>query len=195
MDEPVRRHSHSCARPTAYLAIVLSSAAPSLAQAHDDVAAARPPVCRDQLLTMSYCELEALFRTLPTAAPAKGYYRGTVLWGRKGGHRRPTAAATRLVWQGKWICPEQGTMLNRVFGKPAIPTDVYIGQSLLDGGDAVVFDYHRTPAKFARSGRDEVRQVAPGLFLGALYVVPDCGCPKLVNFFLLEAECCEACGR
>ena len=191
----MRPHSQICTRAGAILAVLLSAAAPSSTWADDDFAATRPPIGRDRLLTMSYCELEALFGTLQTAPLEKGYYRGTVLWGRRGSFRKAQATATRLVWQGKWICPEQATMLNRVFGKAAIPTDVYVGESLLVGGDAVVFDYHRTPARMYRSGRDEVRQVAPGLYLGALLVVPDCGCPKLINFFLLEAACPDACGR
>lgn len=140
-------------------------------------------------MKMSYCELKALFRALPAVELPKGYYRGTVLWGEKGTCRKPTASLTRLVWQGKWVCPEEGSMVNRAFGKAMLPTDAYMGESFLDGGAAMIFDYSRTPAKFARSARDEVRQVCPGFYLGAMYLARDCECPKLANFFLVEAEC------
>jgi hypothetical protein len=75
--------------------------------------------------------------------------------------------ATRLVWQGK-IFRDDGTMINRVFGAGrAIPADVYLGESLLDGQPALILDYSRS--KLWPDVRDEVREVSPGLYLGIMY--------------------------
>lgn len=138
---------------------------------------------------MSYCELESLYRTLAAVELPCGYYRGTVLVRKES--LRPTAAgATRIVWQGKYVCPARGRMINRVFGKPAVPAELLIGESWLDGGPSQVFDYACSPARFARKARDEVREIRPGLYLGIMYVREECECPRLANFFLLERECC-----
>ena len=75
--------------------------------------------------------------------------------------------ATRLVWQGKYF-RDDGTMTNRVFGVGrAIPADVYLGESWLDGHPALIFDY--SGSKLWPNVRDEVREVAPGLSVGIMY--------------------------
>lgn len=152
-----------------------------------------PCVCAESLSKMSFAELECLYRGLPASEMPKGYYRGTVLWDKSGLGRTVSTCLTRIVWRGKWICPESATMLNSVAGKPAIPAKIYMGTSFIDGGDSLIFDYSCTTAKFARTARDEIRQISPCLFLGAMHRRDKCGCWHLDNFFFVELTCPDAC--
>jgi hypothetical protein len=94
------------------------------------------------------------------------------------------ARATRLVWQGKYF-REDGTMINRVFGfGRAIPADVYLGDSWFDGRPALVLDYSRS--RLWPTVRDEVREVAPGLYLGVYYKDGAPANPPV--FFTLDAR-------
>jgi hypothetical protein len=49
----------------------------------------------------------------------------------------------------------------------AIPADVYVGESWADGRPSLIFDYSRS--RLWPDVRDEVREVAPGLYLGVMY--------------------------
>ncbi|MBX9653502.1 hypothetical protein K2Y11_07760 [bacterium] len=166
--------------------------------AADEAACCDPCLTKDRLLHLSYCELEALYRTLPAADLTGGYYEGTVLWGKKDCAREIKAEVTSFVWKGKWIYPEQATMLNQVGHKQIVPATIYSGTSYIDGGASLIFDYSCS-TKFARKARDEVRQICPGLYLGIMHVKNHHGCPELKNYFLLEATCtsvkpaCDSC--
>jgi hypothetical protein len=96
------------------------------------------------------------------------------------------ATGTRLVWQGKTIDPTNAVATNRFFGLPVVRAQIYQGESWLDGAPALILDYSRTSRVYARN-RDEIRQVAPGLFLGLMYgrATPT---PDLKMYFALEVE-------
>ena len=98
---------------------------------------------------------------------------------------RALSRGARLLWQGKVIEPDQATAVNRFFGMRIIRGQLYQGPSWLDGAPALILDYSQTSRIYARN-RDEIRQVAPGLFLGLMYdrtTAP----PRLSMYFALEA--------
>jgi hypothetical protein len=141
-------------------------------------------VSLDQLLRMSPAELEMLYRQGTAAAIPAGRIRGTALLAPGTWRTRPLARGTRLVWQGKVFEPEQATAVNRFFGLRMIRAQVYQGPSWLDGAPATVLDYSQTSRVYA-GNRDEIRQVAPGLFLGLMYdrtTAP----PTLSMYFALQ---------
>jgi hypothetical protein len=144
----------------------------------------------ESIATKSYDELECLYRSLSASELPAGYYRGTVLARRFPLPRGLSSSATRLVWEGKYIRPEQGQMLNRAFGHACVPASLGLGESWLDGCPSVLFDYACSSAAFARKARDEVRMISPGVYLGIMYVRREGDCPKLSTFFLLERRCC-----
>jgi hypothetical protein len=74
--------------------------------------------------------------------------------------------------------------VNQWRGVRAIRAAVCYGPSWLDGGPSVVMDYHRTSRVWS-DVRDEVREVAPGLYLGRMYRRTGCG-PQFQLFFALE---------
>lgn len=83
-------------------------------------------------------------------------------------------AAARLVrliaWKGKIFDPGTGTCRNKVgpLGTRALMARVYYGPSRFDAHRAIILDYSRT-SRLAWWIRDEMREVAPGVFLGFAY--------------------------
>ena len=129
-----------------------------------------PAPARRQMLDlarMPKADLEALYLASPAASAPSGFVPGRAIKNPGSRFAVANARATRLVWQGK-IFRDDGTMINRVFGAgKAIPAAVYQGQSLIDGGPALILDY--SGSKLWPDVRDEVREVEPGLYLGVMY--------------------------
>ena len=154
------------------------------ARAGDDAVSLPPPQTMQELVRLSAADLTALYLASPAAAAPSGFVPGRAI--KNPGSRRTVAnaRATRLVWQGK-IFREDGTMINRVFGVGrAIPADVYVGESLLDGQPALILDY--SGSRLWPEVRDEIREVAPGLYLGIMYEGK--AQPKQKMFFTLDAR-------
>ena len=75
-----------------------------------------------------------------------------------------------FAWQGKTFDAQHGVLRNRItaFGLNAIVAEVYHGQSLFDGKPCIVLDYSKT-SLVAKWIRDEIRLIAPHLYLGRVY--------------------------
>jgi len=86
-----------------------------------------------------------------------------------------------LAWQGKVFDPTGGRLRNKItpFGIRAIVAKVYKDTSWFDGRECIVLDYSRT-SLLAHWIRDEIREIAPGRYLGIVYW----GRVKLINFAL-----------
>ena len=143
-----------------------------------------PPISLDQLLRMGPAELETLYRQGTAVAVPPGRVRGTALLAPGTRRNRLLARGTRLVWQGKIFEPDQAAAVNRFFGMRMIRAQVSEGPSWLDGAPALVLDYSQTSRIYA-GNRDEIRQIAPGLFLGLMYdrtTAP----PSLTMYFALQ---------
>jgi hypothetical protein len=65
-----------------------------------------------------------------------------------------------------------------------IDAEVYIGSSWYDRADCVVLDYIQSPVSSIRL-RDELRQLAPALYLGKAYK----GRHPLIRFALIGSSC------
>jgi hypothetical protein len=135
---------------------------------------------------MSSAELESVYRQGTATAIAEGRIRGTVLLQPGTRRTRALSRGARLIWQGKVFEPGQGTAVNRFFGFRLVRGQLYQGPSWLDGQPSLVLDYSQTSRIYA-ANRDEIRQVAPGLYLGLMYdrtVAP----PSLVMYFALTRQ-------
>lgn len=75
-----------------------------------------------------------------------------------------------LAWQGKVFFRDQGFLLNRVslFDLQLVKANVYVGESWFAQGESIILDYAKT-SFVAQAIRDEIREVAPGLYLGQAY--------------------------
>jgi hypothetical protein len=164
----------------AMLVVLAATLAAVPARASDDAA----PQSTRQLVRMPAADLGALFSAAPVGAVPSGYLPGRSI--KDPGSRRTVAnsRATRLVWQGKYF-RDDGTMINRVFGfGRALPADVYVGESRFDGQPALIFDYSRS--RLWPNVRDEVREVAPGLYLGVM--LKDGAPANPPHFFTLDGR-------
>jgi hypothetical protein len=125
----------------------------------------------DDLVKMSQAELDELFKRSPAGPIPVGPVDGTVLF--DPGTRLAEIAAKvahLCFWQGKVFDPVAGELRNEILptGIRAIAAKVYPGPSWLDGKECIVLDYSQT-SLVAHWIRDEIRLVAPGLYLGLVF--------------------------
>ncbi len=139
----------------------------------------------DDLLRMSPGQLEALYMASPPAPVPSGKVRGTPILRPGSALSRPISKGARAFWQGKVFRPAEAQAVNRFFGVRIIRGELYQAPSWLDGRPALILDYARTSHLYANY-RDEIRQVAPGLYLGLMYDRTTCP-PSRTMMFALEA--------
>ena len=144
-----------------------------------------PELTLDTLAARSYDELAALYRdaaTPRTLHAVDGKPKGRMLAVR-GVDKTPLAPLVRsfaaspsFVWDGKTFnahSDEEGEGINRIriagaLGRQNLfPFHTHFGPSSVDGKATLVLDYD-LPANppWIRKVHDEIREVAPGLFLG-----------------------------
>src|SRR5690242_9640950 len=134
------------------------------------------------LVSRSQSQLDRLFRRSPAGPIPQGDTAGIALIA------PGTPLSTILVrlvhlvaWQGKVFDPATGTLRNKItpFGIRAIAAQVYKEASWVDGQECIVLDYSKT-SLLAHWIRDEIREVAPGQYLGVVFW----GRVRLINFAL-----------
>lgn len=126
-----------------------------------------------RLLEMSPAQLDDLFRQSDAGATPVGRGSGTVIAVPGTEVAKPAAKVLgAIVWQGKVFRPETEDLKNLIspFGIRAIRAQVYREASWLDERECIVLDYSRT-SRVAGWIRDEIREVAPGLYLGLVWGV------------------------
>jgi len=124
-----------------------------------------------QLFTMSQAQLDELFTNSPVGDIPDGQAKGTAIVAPGTTYTKDIAELiSHFAWQGKTFDAEKGVLRNRilVLGLNAIIARVYKGPSWLDGKECIVLDYSDT-SLVARWIRDEIRQIAPGVYLGKVY--------------------------
>jgi hypothetical protein len=124
----------------------------------------------EALLRLSGRELDDLFRRSDTGAPPDGRAEGLFLLAPGTPGAPVLAGLLGLAWRGKNFDAGSGTMINRVLpiGIEAVKARVREEPSRLDRKPCYVLDYSRT-SLIAGGVRDEIREVAPGLYLGLVY--------------------------
>jgi hypothetical protein len=120
---------------------------------------------------MSQTELDDMFTRANTGPIPVGNTNGTAIF--KPGTPIATLAwafVKALVWRGKVFSPATQDLKNKLtpFSILGIRANVYLGQSWLDGKGVIVIDYSKT-SFVARKIRDEIREVAPGVYLGKVW--------------------------
>ena len=130
-----------------------------------------PAIDVPALLEMSSDELDALFTSSPAGPIPRGECDGTAI-AAPGTEFAEIAArvAHHLAWKGKVFDPEKGELQNRItpFDWHAIAAKVYLGDSWFDQKQCIVLDYSDT-SLVAHWIRDEIREVADGLYLGLVF--------------------------
>ena len=125
----------------------------------------------EQLLHMSQAQLDDLFRSSPAGPIPTGDADGTALIAPDTPISDTAAKLIHLfAWQGKVFDPATGTLRNKILpeGEKAIVAKVYLDTSWFDGKECIVLDYSKT-SLVAHWIRDEIRLVAPNLYLGLVF--------------------------
>ena len=135
---------------------------------HAEARGQAPAMTIDDLVRMTGPQLDALYAsgTVPPIPEGRVqgraiYYPGTML-------ASPMSRGARLVWQGKVFDSANATAVNKFFGIRSVPGRLYQGESWKDGAPSLILDYQGTSRIYANY-RDEIRQVAPGLYLGLMH--------------------------
>jgi hypothetical protein len=129
------------------------------------------------------CCWEARFRQGALGCCPLGDTQGAVLYA-DGKHPRLKAQLQGVVWKGKTF-HGNGTFTNRwLGGVHAVSADVRVEPSWLDGQPCLVMQYAPNAPIFGNV-RDELRQIAPDVWLGRSYDAAT-GHPK--NWFVLQSK-------
>jgi hypothetical protein len=138
----------------------------------------------DELRQMSQMELNQVYAEAQAGNVPDGESAGTAVFFPDAGiFNIPSQILASLFWQGKVFETEEGVLVNKVVGFRAIRAEVYRGESLFDGNESIIIDYSRTSI-LANPVRDEIREVAPGIYLGRAYILTLLGAYMGVNFIL-----------
>ncbi len=124
-----------------------------------------------QLLAMTQAQLDDLFTASPAGDIPNGEAEGTAIIA-SGTVFSPEIAAliNIFTWKGKTFDAAHGTLTNRILaiGLNAIVAEVYKASSWFDNKECIVLDYSKT-SLVAQHVRDEIREIAPGTYLGLVY--------------------------
>ena len=123
------------------------------------------------LLAMSQTELDDLFKNSPAGPIPDGAAEGTAIIAPGTVFTSDIAKFVNVFgWQGKTFDAAHGVLRNRILpmGLNAIVAEVYKAPSWLDQKECIVLDYSKT-SLVAQWIRDEIRQIAPKMYLGKVY--------------------------
>jgi hypothetical protein len=92
-----------------------------------------------------------------------------------------------LAWRGKYFGPDNCALNRWIGNRRWIGVAYGIGSSWFDGRPAIVLDYPPDAPLFG-SMHDEIREIAPGLYLGAVFdTIP---CRRFRCWFAIEVPKC-----
>jgi hypothetical protein len=146
--------------------------------------ASEPSYCAEELARMSWPELERIYRQAEPGSMPNGFAKGRVVYCSDDFLAGAKTTMSRLMWKGKLFCAADATLVNQWCGIRAIRAVVYQGTSWLDGKPSLILDYSGTSRVWA-DARDEMREVSPGIYVGAMHLVR-CPEPRIKVFFVLQ---------
>jgi hypothetical protein len=123
------------------------------------------------LLKLSQSQLDDLFEKSPAGDIPDGEARGTAIIAPGTTYTTDIAELiNHFAWQGKVFDSQKGVLRNLILplGLHAIIARIYRAPSWLDGKECIVLDYSET-SLIAHWIRDEIRNIAPGIYLGKVY--------------------------
>jgi hypothetical protein len=134
------------------------------------------------LVQMSQAELDELYQNSPIGEIPDGDSKGTAMIIPGSVLAKVLLPVIKLLaWQGKVFYRDREFLVNKIgpFSLKAIKATVYRGESWAGAGEAIILDYSQT-SFVAQKIRDEIREVAPGIYLGNAYW----GKTRVLNFIL-----------
>lgn len=148
------------------------ASAPAAASAQTETKAG--PVTEGQkLLARTAADLESVYRASQPGPIPEGASQGTGTVSPGTEEGQASQELISYLWQGKIfvrIDDSSGTLVNKTVFGDTFDAKVYFGQSRLDGKDSIIIDYSETSYKPFRIIRDEIRRIAPGVYLGYAFL-------------------------
>ncbi len=135
-----------------------------------------------EFLRMSSEQLDEIFRNASVGEIPRGEGKGTAIIAPGKDINDDIARFVHIfTWKGKVFDPEKGELRNKILplGHQAIVAKVYKDKSWFDEKECIVLDYSKT-SLVAKWIRDEIREVAPGIYLGLVFWSKK----KLIHFAL-----------
>jgi hypothetical protein len=121
------------------------------------------------LQQMSAAKLDELFSDSEAGAIPDGPMEGTVLLSGRRHLAAPPGLLKRIASQGKTFDASRAVLTTRLpLVGDVIAAEVFLGPSWYDQAACIVLDYYPQSVTASRV-RDELRQLAPGLYLGKAY--------------------------
>ncbi|MGL4553217.1 MAG: hypothetical protein ACRC33_18790 [Gemmataceae bacterium] len=133
---------------------------------------------------MSLGQLDALFAAGSGNALPVGAFRGKVIY-LDAKLPKVRMASMNAAWKGKEFGGD-GSFINLWAAFKAVEARAVTEASWYDGRPAAVVDYAPGTPVFGNN-RDEIREVAPGVWLGRFY--ERCPCGAFKGYFVLRAKC------
>jgi hypothetical protein len=147
-----------------------------------------PPPTLADLRTLPPCELDRLFEQASVGSIPVGRVHGEVLLFTDSKRPRSSAKLANSFWKGKDF-EDDGAYINLFLKRlRALRGQAEFGESWHDGKPAILLGYPKGTLLFGNV-RDEMREVAPGLYLGRVY--DRCPAPRFRGYFALQV-CCLA---
>lgn len=144
----------------------------------------------NQWLQMSRDELDQVYKQSKAGAVPRGDTLGTAIVAGNPLAKLLATFARWFAWKGKVFDMfaeqgEKGILVNKVspFGMKLIVAKVYRDASWLDNKETIVIDYAKT-SFLAKKIRDEIREVAPGVWLGKVWW----GKTRILDFALSQND-------
>ncbi|MEL7034260.1 MAG: hypothetical protein AAFO04_01375 [Cyanobacteria bacterium J06592_8] len=125
-----------------------------------------------ELVKMSQAELDEVYCNGPIGTIPDGSGKGTaIIMPGSPMTEGMTSLVNVLAWQGKVFNRERGYLLNKVgpLSWELVDAKVYVGNSWLCEDESIIIDYSQSSFFLAQPIRDEIREVAPNLYLGNAY--------------------------
>lgn len=163
-------------------AVSASGTGPARAQ----VASSGQVVTGPRLQRMSPAELDAVYRASAPGVLPRGSVYGLPIVAPGTSLGPAMSRGARVVWQGKVFDDGGASAVNRFFGLTVIRGNLSLGPSWLDGRPSLILDYQGTSLVYGRY-RDEIRQVAPGVYLGVMFARTKEG-PSFSRYFAFETR-------
>lgn len=132
-----------------------------------------PASAAQKLLTRTAPDLEALYRSSEPGPIPEGSSAGSASVAPGTSDGEASREFISFLWQGKVferIDDSSATLVNKTVFGDTFSAKVYFGESLLDKKTSIIIDYSETSYKPFRIIRDEIRRVAPGVYLGYAYL-------------------------
>jgi hypothetical protein len=160
----------------------------SIVLASPTCAGDQPVYSLEALAHLSWDELEQIYRQAEPGCRPDGFVRGRAIYRSSDFLAGPRSRVANFFWRGKHFSSADDMLINQWRGGRMIRAHVSSGQSWLDGRPAQILDYQNTSRVWS-DVRDEMREVSPGVYVGAMFL-RRCPQPRLKTLFILEAAPC-----